>query len=89
MLRACEVCGRKVDVVGVSESGPALCDFCAWTAQQEQVKRERSGDSPQRRRTGKPGWRRTGRAELPRRPPEDEEMSVLLALELLIEEGLP
>jgi hypothetical protein len=46
VLRACEVCGRQVDVVGVNENGPAMSDFHAWSAQPEQAEWERSGGSP-------------------------------------------
>ena len=46
MLRPCEVCGGRVEAVCVSASALALCDLCAWTEQQEQVKRQRSGGSP-------------------------------------------
>jgi hypothetical protein len=46
MLRPCEECGRRVEVVGVGASAAALCDLCAWTAQQEHAKRQQLGGSP-------------------------------------------
>jgi hypothetical protein len=44
--RACEACGRPVIIVPVGATVPAWCDFHAWTAQQEQATRVRSGALP-------------------------------------------
>jgi hypothetical protein len=42
----CEVCGRPVEVVRLSDAAPILCDLHAWTLREEQAKRAQKGRKP-------------------------------------------